>query len=92
MELNKKADAMNTLISVFRRTMVPVVVVFTLLIAVANAQPAITVSATGVASQTATVTQSADSGGCTIPPMPSYSSLTSDTLLPDPSHLWMVHG
>jgi hypothetical protein len=84
MELNKKADAMNTLISVFRRTMVPVVVVFTLLIAVANAQPAITVSATGVASQTATVTQSADSGGCTIPPMPSYSSLTSDTLLPDP--------
>jgi hypothetical protein len=84
MKSSKKVDAMNALISVFHRTSVPVVVVLTLLIAVANAQPAITVSATGAATQTATVTKSADSSGCTIPAMPSYSSLKSDTLLPDP--------
>jgi hypothetical protein len=65
MKLSRKVDAMNALISVIRRTSVPVVVILTLLIAAANAQPA-------------------DSSGCTIPAMPSYSSLTSDTTLPDP--------
>ena len=43
----------------------------------------ITVSATGADSQTVTITQ-LGSSGYTVPPMPSYSSLTSDTLLPDP--------
>ena len=43
----------------------------------------ITVSATGADSQTVTITQ-IGTRGYTIPPMPSYSSLTSDTLLPDP--------
>jgi len=56
---------MNTLVSVFRRTIAPVVVVLTLLIACANAQ-------------------TADTSACTIPAMPSFSSLTSDTCLPDP--------
>ncbi len=56
---------MNTLLSVFRRTIVPVVVVLTLLIDVAHAK-------------------SADSSRCILPTMPSFSSLTSDTLLPDP--------
>lgn len=84
MKSSRKVDAMNALISVFYRTSVPVVVVLTLLIAAANAQPAKTVSARGVASQTAAVTQRTDSSGCTIPAMPSYSSLTSDTCLPNP--------
>jgi hypothetical protein len=56
---------MNTLISVFCRTIVPVVVVLTLLIAIAHAQ-------------------GADSSGCIIPAMPSYSSLTTNAKLPDP--------
>lgn len=56
---------MNILISLFRGTIGPVVVVLTLLIAVAHAQ-------------------SVDSSGCVIPPMPSYSSLTSNAKLPDP--------
>ena len=43
----------------------------------------ITVSARGADTQTVTITQIGTSG-FTIPPMPSYSSLTSDTLLPDP--------
>ena len=75
---------MDALISVLHRTSVPVAVVLTLLVVAANAQPAVTVSATGVASQTATVTQGADSSVCTIPAMPSYSSLTNDTTLSDP--------
>ncbi len=75
---------MNTLIPVFHRTILPAVAVLTLLIAVANARPAKTVSAKGVASQTATVAQIADTSSCNIPPMPTFSSLTSDTCLPDP--------
>ena len=43
----------------------------------------VTVSAIGADTQTVTITQIGASG-FTIPPMPSYSSLTSDTLLPDP--------
>lgn len=143
---------MNTLISVFRRTIVPVVVILTLFIAGAESQTAptptlsvsptklilaaakstgyfqiasntswkdsssqswltvnkdsgsnngtvfftvqrnidssarmatVTVSATGADSGTVTITQIGASG-FTIPPMPSYSSLRSDTLLPDP--------
>lgn len=46
----------------------------------------ITVSGTGVASQTVTATQagSGGSGGCTIPPMPSFSSLPNNAFFPDP--------
>jgi hypothetical protein len=45
----------------------------------------VTVAATGTTSQTVTVTQSGTGGGvCTIPAMPSYSSLPSNTKLPDP--------
>jgi hypothetical protein len=44
----------------------------------------VTVSATGAASQTVTVTQNGAGGGCTIPPMPSYSSLPTNSYLPDP--------
>src|SRR5208283_19329 len=151
MKLSKKVNAMNTLISVFHRTIVPVVLVLTLFIAGAKSQtstPALSVSpakfivaaakstgdfqiissiswkdsssqswltvnknsgsdigtifftaqqnadstarigkiivsATGADSQTVTITQ-LGSSGYTIPPMPSYSSLMSDTLLPDP--------
>ena len=43
----------------------------------------VTVSAIGADTQTVKITQIGASG-FTIPPMPSYSSLTSDTLLPDP--------
>jgi hypothetical protein len=44
----------------------------------------VTVSATGLPSQTVTVTQSGGGGACTIPPMPSYASLPSNSFLPDP--------
>jgi hypothetical protein len=44
----------------------------------------VTVAATGVASQTVTVTQNGAGGGCTIPAMPSYSSLPTNAKLPDP--------
>ena len=54
----------------------------------------VTVSATGATSQTVTVTQSGTGGGggnencnytgCTIPTMPSFSSLPSNAYLPDP--------
>lgn len=45
----------------------------------------VTVSATGATSQTVTVTQSGSGGGpCTIPAMPSYASLPSNSRLPDP--------
>src|SRR5262245_22907885 len=45
----------------------------------------VTVAASGVASQTVTVSQ-AGSGGtaCTLPPMPSYASLPNNAFLPDP--------
>jgi hypothetical protein len=75
---------MNALISVFSRRSVPVVVILSVFIAVANAQPAVQATATDVASETATITHTADSSGCTIPAMPSYSSLVSDSALPDP--------
>jgi hypothetical protein len=47
---------------------------------------AVTVSATGVPSQTVTAIQSGSgsSGGCNIPPMPPASSLTQNPFLPDP--------
>jgi hypothetical protein len=47
---------------------------------------ALTVSATGVPSQTVTAIQSGSgsSGGCNIPPMPPASSLTQNPFLPDP--------
>lgn len=47
---------------------------------------AITVSATGVASQTVTTVQSGSGGGggCNIPPMPPASSLSQNPFLPDP--------
>jgi hypothetical protein len=46
----------------------------------------ITVAGTGVSSQTVTATQagSGGSGGCTIPPMPSFGSLPSNAFFPDP--------
>ena len=46
----------------------------------------VTVSATGVPSQTVTVTQAGTGGGttCTVPPMPSYASLPNNSFLPDP--------
>jgi hypothetical protein len=44
----------------------------------------VTVSAPGATSQTVTVTQSGTTTGCTIPAMPSYSSLPTNSYLPDP--------
>jgi len=46
----------------------------------------VTVSATGVPSRTVTVTQSGGGGGggCTIPPLPSFASLPTNSFLPDP--------
>jgi hypothetical protein len=46
----------------------------------------VTVSATGAASQAVTATQAGSSGGsgCTVPPMPSFSSLPTNAFLPDP--------
>ena len=59
---------MNTLVLVFHRTIVSVVAILTVFIAIANAQLPAPVR---------------DSSGCT-PAIPSFSSLKSDTVLPDP--------
>jgi hypothetical protein len=46
----------------------------------------VTTSATGVPSQTVSVTQAGTGGGgaCTIPPMPTYASLPNNAFFPDP--------
>jgi hypothetical protein len=46
----------------------------------------VTVSATGAPSQTVTATQAGSGGGsaCTIPPLPSFASLPTNSFLPDP--------
>ena len=60
---------MNTLVAVFHRTIVPMALMVTLFSAVANAQLS---------------SPALDSSGCNLPAIPSYASLKSDTVLPDP--------
>lgn len=62
-------STMSTLVSVFHRTIVTVVAILTIFIAVADAQ---------------LPTPVRDSSGCATLPIPPYSSLKSDTVLPDP--------